>query len=215
MPTTNRETLGTISITLTKQLLLAYVGSIIGVAVVFFLKRNDLRESLRGTALNNAFQYDVGLFYAIVSTMAVTVTIALELILDYTLQWSSGIDDNNERIFMVLNNVIPGILLLIFRLSPDVSFVFCAVHSVQYVGCLLVILSLCNKLVPRYFPPLSILFVSILFSLAAIFSMLAVGTPLTSWSNIFTFFFGRSFPRISIYLGVHMDCLTRKINRSL
>ena len=87
----------------------------LGVAINFFLKRISVRENISDLPLAIAFHDNIELiFYAIISTIAVTIPIVLEFFLDLLMNWKSNINDNNERVFVVFIIAVPGILIFFF-----------------------------------------------------------------------------------------------------
>ena len=160
----------------------------LGVAINFFLKRISVRESISDLPLAIAFHDNIELiFYAIISTIAVTIPIVLEFFLDLLMNWKSNINDNNERVFVVFIIAVPGILIFFFD-RADLPFIFSTMHALQYIGCLGAVLSICNKLVPNHFTFTRMSFVEFFFALGGYISTNGIGTSPTSWQSITVLF---------------------------
>jgi len=149
--------------------------NIIGVVIIYFTHRSEFLHLVDLNApIYLAFRHKDYIYSAIIANVAIVVPITLELILDIYLQWKSGINDYIERIQMIMVVFVAGIILIVCPES-ELPFIFCYVHAVQFVGCLGAILSLCNKLVPKYFTLAKVLFVQFFFSVSSIFSVISIG----------------------------------------
>ena len=169
------------------SLYLLFLFSLVCCTVNFSIRSASVRNDIIGSPIHIAFNNPQSIFYAIVCTVAVTIPIGFELLLDLFMKWRSSIDDSRERLFLILLISVPGILIFYFD-EEDLPFIFSIFHSLQYIGCFGVVLSLCNKLVPHYFTPSKMIFVQFFFVLGGILSMYGFGKPLMSWPNVSVFF---------------------------
>ena len=168
--------------------LILFLFSVAGTTANYIIRRKDVSDLIRSSPIKVAFENNLVIMYAVVCTIAVTVPIALELILDILMSWKSGIEDHYERIFMILVITIPGFIFLSLKDSHDLPYIFCGLHAVQYVGCFGAILSLCHKLVPDHFTLNRVAFIHFFFSLASVVSMSGFGFPIRAWQNITVLF---------------------------
>ena len=121
--------------------------------------------------------------FALYCSILVTVPIALELALDIFLKWKSSIKDHGERILMILFIVIPSVVLIIYEENSDTPYLFICMHLCQYIGCFGAIISLCNKLAPRYFTVGRMILVQFFFSISSIFLLLSYEYEHLNWRN--------------------------------
>ena len=157
--------------------------SVICCTINYILRKEMIRNVISGSPIVVAFENQSQIFYAIVCTIAVTIPICLELVLDMIMRWKSSINDYNERIFVILVVSVPGFIILASD-TIDLPFLFSCIHAIQYVGCFGCVLSLCHKLIPNYFTSRKMTFVQLFFSLGSIMSLSGFGKPLMTWQNI-------------------------------
>jgi len=160
------------------------VLSSISIMIIFVVRFTNVRDIVLGSPIVIAFSDYWYIFSAISSTIAVTIPMGLELLLDVIFDWKCGIDDRRERFSIILIIVVPGIIFLSYPKLEDLPFLFSSIHAAQYVGCFGAVLSICNKLVPDHFTTKRLIFVQFFFALASILSMIGFGLPICTWPNI-------------------------------
>ena len=164
-----------------------FFTSTLGCIVNYVFRRLLIRKVIVGSPMQVAMDDIELIFYAILCTIAVTIPIVVELLLDTIMRWKSSIDDHRERIFIVSVITIPGVMIFLFDLE-DIPFIFSTFHAVQYMGCFGTVLSLCNKLIPNHFTTSKMAFVQFFFTLGGFVSMYGFGRSPTSWPNISVLF---------------------------
>jgi len=159
--------------------------------MLLFLHFNiELAAEIRGSPLEQSFlePHVQQVVYGIIFTVAVTSTIAFDLLLDMFMENRfAPIPDQLERLLMILVVIIPSFFILKYSHSPEIPYIFCCLHTIQVVGSIAPIYSLCMKLVPAHFHAKKVLTGYFFWAAAGTFMFIGFHQPLKSWSNISVF----------------------------
>jgi len=154
------------------------------VMILYALKKDTATVILHNTTTKHEFSND-SIIVALSATIFVTIPIAFELALDIFFDWKSGIRDRSERLSMILYIVIPSLTLMANRTSAFLPYLFTCLHVIQYVGCFGAIISVCSKLVPKYFTKLKSVLIHFFFVLSSIFYALTYSFDNIAWPHYF------------------------------
>lgn len=166
-------------------LFICFTLTAIGIALVYLFQHD---HDVHDKPLKKSFDEDSTIFcYGLIFNIAVTIPAILEIVIDVVLGYGSGVQDISEKIFMVLLIAGPGTILLAIK-SFNIPYLFCCIQAMQYVGCLCAILSLCHKLVPKYFKKWDVVFIQLFFGLTALFTLFDFGKESEIWPIMFAAF---------------------------
>ena len=158
------------------------------------------QEPLQDKPIYVAFKNPRFIYIGLIMNVTCSLTNIVDLILDvmhillkYELELKKEHDSWFERMFLVLLNIFSCISVLFLRENENIPYIYSCVHAFQYVGCMAVILLLCHKLEPKFFPRENIIITVVSFGAASVSSMLGFGHGISFWANILTFFLIGSF----------------------
>jgi len=158
--------------------------------MVYYLLNTQFSSmrGIPGTPLGDAFVQAEYLIFGVICTISVTGTIALELLLDFFMEYGhTKVKDQGERLMMILVVILPGFLIIKYKHNPNIPYIFCCLHSIQVIGSAAPIFSLCCKLVPIYFTPGKALLCYLFWTAAGTFMFIGFHQPLKSWANLLVF----------------------------
>ena len=172
---------------------MAYLGNI-----SYTFNNGDVLQVEDTTAIYHAFDDSRFIFVGIIINIATAFTSSVDVIFDIIDYIHHKVEDGDdahdyislpERTFLILLNVVTGLIILSFSGSEHIPYIYTTIHSLQFSGSMGIILLLCKKLIPQHFTTNKILFVQINFTLGTITAALGFGYSVSYWCNILTFVF--------------------------
>jgi len=159
----------------------AVVVVYLGLTFYFITLRDDFTLRISGSRLEKSIQQPRFLMDGLIFSIAVTSTMALELLFDLFMQSNLKVEDKFERFLIIFIAFFPSLMTRIAPADEELGFVYACWHTFQICGFIGPVLSLCCKYVPSYFQTLPSVSAFLFWCLNGVLSVLSFGKSLKSW----------------------------------